>query len=102
MNVRVTMTRTAGEQARVIDNWWRANRTAAPLLFVQELSSAVEMLGRFPRLGRKIRMPGGTRVQRFLMVATRNHVYYRFDGEQVVIVAIWHAVRGTGPDLAET
>jgi plasmid stabilization system protein ParE len=52
MNVRVTLTRTAEQQARIIDDWWRANRTAAPSLFVQELSSAVEMLGRFPRLGR--------------------------------------------------
>jgi hypothetical protein len=33
------------------------------------------------------------------MRATRNHVYYVANKESVLVLAIWGAVKGLGPDL---
>jgi plasmid stabilization system protein ParE len=41
--------------------------------------------------------PGGLR--RILLRATRYHVYYVSNAETVLILAVWSAVRGAGPDL---
>jgi hypothetical protein len=33
------------------------------------------------------------------MRATRNHVYYVERDDHVLVVAVWGAVKGSGPDL---
>jgi plasmid stabilization system protein ParE len=52
-----------------------------------------------PRLGRRIAHPEVVFLRRILMRASRYHVYYVTDGEIVMILAVWSAVRGSGPDL---
>ena len=46
---------------------------------------------RYPHVARGIR--------RVLLRSTRNHVYYVEQQDRVLVVAVWGAVKGAGPDL---
>ena len=39
---------TADDQIRAIDEWWRANRSAAPNRFLEELAASFELIGETP------------------------------------------------------
>lgn len=38
-------------------------------------------------------------VRRFYLERLMSHLYYTYDGHEVVIRALWHARRGSGPDF---
>jgi hypothetical protein len=44
VSVTVVTTPEADEQIHVIDSWWRANRSAAPDLFTEELANCFNLL----------------------------------------------------------
>jgi plasmid stabilization system protein ParE len=96
---RVTTTPEAERQLVEIDGWWRENRPSAPDLFVREFTAVSELIVTAPLAGRLYRDAHYPHVRRLLMRATRYHVYYMLQGETAFIVAVWSAVRGTGPDL---
>lgn len=75
MTALVLLTPEAEAQIRTIDAWWRANRSAAPGLFTEELAAAFELLATAPQLGRAYRHPTVPGVRRVLLRATRHHVY---------------------------
>ncbi|MBK7582635.1 MAG: type II toxin-antitoxin system RelE/ParE family toxin [Myxococcales bacterium] len=91
----------ADRQLEAIDDWWRFNRQAAPNLFFEEFRAAVASLDAMPRLGRRIAHPDVPFLRRTLLRATRYQVYYVTDGDMVMILAVWSAVRGAGPDLGQ-
>ena len=95
----VVTTPEADAQLRTIDQWWRENRGASPDLFSDEFSVACETLARAP-LGRPYRRSAVPGTRRLLLRATRYHVYYVPSDRDVIVLAIWHAERGTGPSLA--
>lgn len=81
-----------------IDAWWRDHRDKAPDLFEQELAIAVRTIASAPAAGRPYPFRG-VDVRRLLMRATRHHVYYVERVDHVLIVAVWGAIKGAGPDL---
>ena len=99
MTVHVVVTPEAFQQALPIDTWWQTERTAAPQLFSQELSAALALLGTLPPAGRGYPHPTVPDVRRVLLRSSRYHVYYTIHEDAVIILAVWSAVRGSGPDL---
>lgn len=99
---RVLTTPEVDAQIREIDTWWRRNRTAAPDLFLDELAASFEIIGLAPLIGRTYRQSPVLGVRRILLKGTRNHVYYLPRGDDVLVLAIWHAQRGVGPPLRTT
>ena len=99
MTLPVLATPEAEAQIREIDTWWRINRSAAPDLFLLELSEAFDLLGAAPRIGRAYRKSPIPQVRRVLLKGTRYHVYYAVTASAVVVLALWHAQRGVGPPL---
>jgi plasmid stabilization system protein ParE len=99
VSLDVRTTPNADSQVRAIDDWWRRYRTAAPDRFLDELDAAFALIGSAPNIGHPYRRSpiGGTR--RVLLARTRYHVYYAMLGDQVVVLAVWHARRGSGPPL---
>ncbi len=81
-----------------IDRWWRQNRHKAPDLFEQELAAAFEMIAAVPGAGRRYPYPKAD-VRRLLLRSSRAHVYYVERSDYVLIVAVWGAIKGVGPDL---
>jgi plasmid stabilization system protein ParE len=65
------------DEIKRIDVWWRRHRLAAPDLFVEELAAALELLASAPHAGRK----------------------YDHHSHEVFVLALWSALRGTGPRL---
>jgi len=99
MSKPVFTTPEADRHIEAIDAWWRANRDKAPDLFEEELALAIRMLADAPGVGR--RYPHFARgVRRVLLRSTRNHVYYVEQEDRVLVVAVWGAVKGAGPDLS--
>lgn len=81
--------------------WWRTHRPAAPDLFDEELAGAFTLLGRAPDIGRRYKRRGIPGLRRLLLPRTRYHVYYLHDSAKatVIVLAVWSAVRGRGPNL---
>lgn len=100
MSKRVITTRQADLQIVILDAWWREHRDKAPGLFADELARAFQLIGLAPGAGKRYRHARQV-VRRVMMRRTRNHVYYVELEEFVLVVAVWGAVRGTGPDLTE-
>lgn len=87
-------------QVDAIDAWWRANRPASPDLFAEELAAAFITIGTAPEAGHRYPHPEVKGVRRVALRATRNHVYYVTGEEAVVVLAVWGAIKGSGPDLS--
>ncbi len=82
-----------------LDAWWREHRDKAPDLFEQELSVAFRTIASSPEAGKRYKHSDAD-VRRILMRATRNHVYYLERDDHVLVVAVWGAVKRSGPDLS--
>jgi len=94
----VVTTPQADLQIETIDWWWREHRDKAPDLFQEELALAFRMLATAPGVGK--RYPHArARVRRILLRSTRNHVYYVEEDDRLLVVAVWGAVKVSGPDL---
>ncbi len=89
----------ADAQIQEIDVWWRANRPAAPDLFREELTGAFLSIRTLPQMGRPIRHHRVKGLRRVVLRATRYHAYYVVHRNAIFILAIWSAVRGSGPPL---
>ncbi|HVT48880.1 MAG TPA: type II toxin-antitoxin system RelE/ParE family toxin [Vicinamibacterales bacterium] len=100
MILPVVTTSVSDDHIQTIDAWWRENRPVAAGLFAEELAACIELLGRMPRAGRRYRHPHVSNLRRVLLRTSRYHVYYVVHDTQIVIHAVWHARRGTGPELA--
>ena len=99
MTFRVVVPAHVERQIDTIDAWWRQHRQAAPGLFSEELSAALEVLASAPHAGRRYDHPSIPAARRFILRATRYHVYYRIRSEDVVLLAVWSARRGMAPRL---
>ena len=99
MTTRVVVTPEAYQQALTINTWWRAERTAAPQLFSQELADALDLIGSVPQAGRRYPHLTLPDVRRVLLRSSRYHVYYKTHEDAVIILAVWSAIRGSGPEL---
>ena len=102
MRAEIRVTPQAEEQAVAAASWWAQNRVAAPGLFTDELLGALDMLSGTPDVGRRYRRARIPGLRRILLPRTRYHVYYVHEPEscKVVVLAVWSAVRGQGPELA--
>ncbi len=101
ISVRVWVTpqaRTLIEQALA---WWTANRDAAPGLLRDELHSGLSLLRHLPDVGGRYALDGVPGLRRLLLRRTRYHLYYVHDdeAEQVVVLALWSAIRGRPPPI---
>jgi plasmid stabilization system protein ParE len=99
VSLPVTTTPEADAQIRTIDDWWRKNRHASPNLFFDELSSAFDLIAHAPNIGRFYRRSPIVGTRRVLLRGSRYHVYYVQSEREVMILAVWHGERRTGPPL---
>jgi plasmid stabilization system protein ParE len=88
----------ADVQIEALDSWWRENRDKAPDLFQEELALAFRLIATAPGVGKRYRHPRA-QVRRILLRSTRNHVYYVEEEHRVLVVAVWGAVKDSGPNL---
>jgi plasmid stabilization system protein ParE len=102
VNLNVRTTPEADDHVRAIDEWWRKHRTATLSLFLDELEDAFALIASAPHVGHPYRRSPAAGTRRVLLARTRYHVYYVPLGDELVILAVWHASRGSGPPLRLT
>ena len=96
----VVVAEPAEQQLRIVDDWWRRNRLAATDLFAVEFASAIDMLATHPGVSAPVPRRKFKGLRRFLLRSTRYHVYYVATDRVVTVLAVWSAVRGSGPPIA--
>jgi plasmid stabilization system protein ParE len=91
----------AKAQIRAADEWWRANRPAAPNAIREELERASRLIAVQPGVGARARNLSLVGVRRLLLARIRYHLYYRVatDPDRIEVLAFWHSSRGGAPPL---
>jgi plasmid stabilization system protein ParE len=97
--LKVEVTPRAALQIEMAAKWWSTNRPAAPDAIRLDFQEAVALLSHQPDVGAKSRSPRYPGVRRLFLSRVRYHIYYHVQGEKVVILAFWHASRGSGPGV---
>jgi len=90
--------RAAGQIERAAQ-WWAENRPAAPDAIADDFEEAKSLLAVQPGVGAKSSSARFPDLRRLYLSRVRYHVYYRVAPGKVVVLAFWHASRGTGPKL---
>jgi plasmid stabilization system protein ParE len=78
-------------------------RPSAPGLFSDEFTRAVERLKSMPGSGAVFDSMSVRGARRILLPRCGYHVYYTLDSKkrEVLVRAVWHSARGSGPELGE-
>lgn len=96
----VRIVESAGRAIAEAAAWWGLNRPKAPGAFAAELERALDLLAAQPHIGARARNVKLANVRRLHLARVRYHLYYRLPNPDTVeILALWHASRGTSPDL---
>jgi plasmid stabilization system protein ParE len=95
----VEITTRAAAQIEQAAAWWAENRPAAPDAIRVDFQEAVSLLSRHPGVGAKSSTARYPDLRRLFLSRVRYYIYYRATPGKVVILAFWHASRGTGPSL---
>jgi len=98
---RVRFTATAREHVRLLKEWWQEN-SPRPEIPGDDLEEALALLSAFPGIGSPYPSSPIARVRRFYLKRLRSHVYYTYDDRELVVRALWHARRGSGPDFGSS
>jgi len=99
VSLPVVVTPTAERHLVTIDGWWRRHREAAANLFIEEFAASVNLIQSMPLAGRRYGAAPIDGVRRVLLRSSRFHVYYQVRTSEIVILAVWSALRGRDPDL---
>ncbi len=97
--LEVEVTPRAAIQLEAAATWWAQNRPAAPDAIRVDFQEATALLARQPGVGAKSRTTRYPELRRLFLSRVRYHIYYHVRGEKVLVVAFWHASRGSGPNL---
>lgn len=95
---RVRFTVTAQQHVRRLKNWWQDN-SSRPEILHDDLDSAVKLLSTAPGIGSLYPAAPIPGTRRFYIDRLMIHLYYTYDHRELVVRAVWHARRGSKPDL---
>ncbi|MYM84409.1 type II toxin-antitoxin system RelE/ParE family toxin [Duganella sp. FT50W] len=93
----IQITPRAAAQIRRLSSWWRHNRPAAPDAVEDELTRIFALLASRPDLGAQASNAKLASVRRIYLAKIRHHLYYRVQTNAVILLALWHTSRGSGP-----
>ena len=95
---QVLFTATARRHVLRERDWWVTNRENVEA-FASDLDRALDLIATLPGVGASYpRVPG---MRRIFLERVAVHVYFTFDGDRVIVRAVWGARRRRGPRLAD-
>jgi plasmid stabilization system protein ParE len=99
VTLRVRITARAASQIERAAAWWRKNRLAAPEAVREDLKSTLAVLVLQPGIGERVENAKleGTRSLQIDRISY--DIYYRAQGDELVVLALWHSHRGKQPRI---
>lgn len=97
MNLKVSP--QAAADIRTANAWWRVNRPAAPELLTEEIRRAFRLLVAQPLSGAQVPNTVSEGIRSLYLRGTRYCLYYSTTVEDIEVLRLWHASRGTKPRL---
>lgn len=94
----VRFTATARKHVEHLQLWWQEN-SPRPEVLTKDLQEAVDLLSAFPGIGSPYTLSPIPGVRRLYLERLMSHLYYTADDQELVVRAVWHARRGSGPDF---
>ena len=96
---KIRFTATAQNHVRLLRRWWSEKNSTHPEILQQDLDQAIGTLSILPGIG--VRYPSAPipGVRRLYLERLTSHLYYTYDEHEIVIRALWHARRGSGPEF---
>ncbi len=95
--LKLRIGRRAAAQIEKADHWWRENRLAAPGALREDLDAGFSALLIQRAIGTKVANTKLDGVRRLHLGRVRYYVYYRVEGEELIVLAVWHSSRGHQP-----
>jgi plasmid stabilization system protein ParE len=95
----IEVTPRAAAQIGQAAGWWAQHRPAAPGAIADDFEQATVLLAQQPGIGARSSSVRYTDLRRLYLRRVRYHVYYRVTASKVIVLAFWHASRGSGPAL---
>jgi plasmid stabilization system protein ParE len=95
---KVRFTATAQSHVRLLRHWWLEN-SARPEILQDDLNEAITTLAAVPGIGSPYPSAPTPGIRRLYLERLTSHIYYTYDEREVVIRALWHARRGSGPEF---
>lgn len=97
MKLRLRITGRAADEIDRADLWWRDNRPAAADAIRQDLQRAFNLLAVQPGIGQRVANARLAGVRRIHLDRVHHHVYYRVQGDELVVLRFWPSQRLTPP-----
>jgi plasmid stabilization system protein ParE len=79
--------------------WWLENRDLAPDALGEDIQAAFGLVAKQPEIGAKVLNAKLADVRRLHLGRIRYFLYYRLKGDDLIVLAFWHARRGRGPSV---
>jgi plasmid stabilization system protein ParE len=97
----VQIARSAALAIKEAEEWWASNRPKAPMAFLEELETALQLIASQPTVGARARNVKLKGVRRVHLARVHYHLYYQLTSwpETIEVLALWHTSRGKGPQL---
>ena len=99
MALQVRITQRAVAQIEAAERWWSVNRLKAPDAFLDDLQAALQLLAIQPGIGTRIANTRLAGVRRLHLGRVRYFIFYRVKGNELMVLALWHASRRSVPPL---
>ena len=97
--MRIRVTRRADAHIEQAAIWWEQNRPLSPGALDEELAEAFALLISQPAIGAPALNTRTRGVRRVHLARVQYYLYYRVQGEQIEVLALWHTSRGSPPSV---
>lgn len=100
MTYSIVISPDAEDQLADLEAWWESNRPSAPKLS-DELARVETILQENPRVAVVVSRRRGFDARRIRLGSSPYYLYFSIDEakQEVLVLAVWSAMRRTGPDL---
>lgn len=93
------ITPRAARGIRRAAEWWSVNRLDTPGAVRADLKTTLAILREQPGIGGEVENASSLDVQRFYLDRFKHWVYYRVRRDELQVLSLWHASRGTDPSV---
>lgn len=93
MSLKLRITVRAADEIERAHRWWRENRSAAPEAVREDLERTLKVISLQPGIGQRVMNARLAGVRRIHIDRVHHHLYYRVQGNELVVLRFWPSQR---------